>query len=269
MLKPECSLRAAAAVFLVAAFFMSRTVAAQSALAIDKSKLADLTYSYNEKTIYWPNAKGFVHRKDSWKVTPGGYWYAAGGFSADEHGGTHIDSPIHFGPGKTTLDKISVQKLIGPADVIDITASSAKNRDYRATAADIMAWEKANGGIAPGSIVLFRTGWGKYWPDRKQYLGDDKPGDIEHLHFPGISREAAELLVKRGIEGVGIDTASMDYGPSKDFIVHQVLNQADIYGLENVANLERLPARGATLIALPIKIEEGTGGPVRIVAILP
>ncbi len=236
---------------------------------IDKTKLVDLTYSFNEKTIYWPNAKGFQHRKDTWAVTPAGYWYAAGGFSTDEHGGTHFDSPIHFGQRKTTLDKIPVQRLVGAAAVIDISASASKTRDYRATAQDLANWEKTNGAIPSGSMVLFRTGWSKYWPDRKQYMGSDVPGDVEHLHFPGISKEAAEILVKRGVSGVGIDTASMDYGPSKDFIVHQVLNKADIFGLENIANMERLPAKGATLIALPIKIEDGSGGPVRIIAILP
>jgi len=250
-------------------FALAACLGIAQAQTIDKTKLVDLTYSFNGKTIYWPNAKGFVHRKDSWTITPGGYWYAAGGFSSDEHGGTHFDSPIHFGQGKTTLDKIPVQRLVGAAVVIDISGASAKNRDYRASAQDIAGWEKANGAIPAGSIVLFRTGWGKYWPDHKQYLGSDVPGDVEHLHFPGISKEAAEILVKRGVSGVGIDTASMDYGPSKDFIVHQVLNNADIYGLENIASLGSLPAKGATLIALPIKIEEGSGGPARIIAILP
>jgi len=239
------------------------------AQTIDRSKLVDLTYPFNKDTIYWPNAKGFVHRKDEWKITPRGYWYAAGGFSADEHGGTHFDSPIHFGPGMTTLDKIPVSRMIAPAAVIDISAACAKNRDYRATTQDILGWEKVNGSIAPGMIVVFRTGWGKRWPNKKEYLGSDVPGDIDHLHFPGISKEAAELLVTRKVDGVGIDTASMDYGPSQDFIVHQVLNKANIYGLENIANAERLPAKNATIIALPIKIEEGTGGPARIVALLP
>ena len=243
--------------------------AAACAQPFDESKLVDLTYSFNQKTIYWPNAKGFRHQKDMWKASPRGYWYAAGEFASAEHGGTHIDSPIHFAQGMTTLEKIPLRKLIGPAVVIDVTAAAAKNRDYLAGPGDLLAWEKQNGPIAAGSIVLFRTGWGKYWPDRKQYLGDDTPGDIDHLHFPGISREAAELLVKRKVDGAGIDTASMDYGPTKDFIVHQVLNKADIYGLENIANLDKLPAKGATLIALPMKIEDGTGGPVRIIAILP
>jgi kynurenine formamidase len=237
--------------------------------AIDRSKLVDLTYSFNEKTVYWPNAKGFSHRKDEWKVTPRGYWYAAGGFASDEHGGTHMDSPIHFAQGMSTMDQIPVQKLVAPAVVVDVTAATAKTRDYLITARDLRAWEARNGTIPAASIVIFRTGWGKYYPDRKQYLGSDVPGDIDHLHFPGLAKDAAELLVLRKIDGVGIDTASMDYGPSKDFIVHQVLNKAGIYGLENVANTERLPVKGATLIALPMKIEAGTGGQVRIVAVLP
>jgi kynurenine formamidase len=236
---------------------------------IDRNKVVDLTYSLNQDTVYWPNGEGFRHKKIDWKITPGGYWYAAGEFAAAEHGGTHFDSPIHFGQGMTTLDKIPVSKLVGPLAVIDVTAASVKNVDYRATPDDVTAWEKANGTIAPGTIVLFRTGWGKRWPGKKAYLGSDVPGDVAHLHFPGIAKETAELLVKRKVDGVGIDTASMDYGPSKDFIVHQVLNKANIYGLENVANAERLPAKGATIIALPIKIEDGSGGPARIIAILP
>ncbi len=118
--------------------------------------------------------------------------------------------------------------------------------------------------------MLVRTGWGRFWPDRKNYLGSDVPKDTANLHFPGLSREAAEFLAReRKVDGVGIDTASIDPGQSRDFIAHQILNGADIYGLENVANLDKLPATGATLIALPMKIQRGTGGPVRIVAILP
>jgi len=236
---------------------------------LNPAKLVDLTYPYNEQTIYWPNAKGFRHQKDTWAKTPGGYWYAAGEFASAEHGGTHMDSPIHFGEGKRTLDQIPVANLVGPAAVIDVSTKTAQDHDYRITRDDVLAWESAHGAIAKESIVVFRTGWGQYWPDRKQYLGSDVPGDTAHLHFPGISREAAELLVERGVSGVGIDTASMDYGPSTDFIVHQILNRANIYGLENVASTERLPAAGATLIALPMKIENGSGGPVRILALLP
>ncbi len=237
--------------------------------AIDTAKLIDLTYAFDERTVYWPNAQGFRHRKDTWATTPAGYWYAAGEFTSAEHGGTHIDSPIHFGRGQLTLDKIPVAKLVAPAAVIDVSSKAAAQRDYRATPGDITGWERSHGAIAPGTIVVFRTGWGKYWPDRKQYLGSDVPGDVSHLHFPGVSREAAEMLVKRGVHGVGIDTASLDYGPSTDFITHQVLNGAGIYGIENIANAERLPETGATIIALPMKIADGSGGPARVVALLP
>lgn len=241
----------------------------QPASVIDPAKAVDLSYAYGADTIYWPNAEGFRHRKDTWGITPGGYWYAAGDFGSAEHGGTHMDAPIHFARGKATVDQIPVQELIGPVVVIDITAQAVVDRDYRATARDILGFEQNHGTIATGSFVVFRTGWGKFWPDRKQYMGSDVPGDTAHLHFPGLSREAAELLVARRIRAVGIDTASMDYGPSTDFVVHQVLNGSGIYGLENLANAERLPVTGATLVALPMKIAEGTGAPTRVIALLP
>jgi kynurenine formamidase len=237
--------------------------------SISTAKLVDLTYPFDEQTVYWPNAEGFRHRKDTWATTPAGYWYAAGEFTSAEHGGTHIDSPIHFAKGQLTLDQLPVANLVGPAAVIDITAKAAAQRDYRASTGDITGWERAHGTISPGAIVIFRTGWGQYWPDRKLYLGSDAPGEVANLHFPGISQEAAELLAKRGIHGVGIDTASLDHGPSTDFIAHQVLNGAGIYGIENIANAEHLPEDGATLIALPIKIADGSGGPARVIALLP
>ena len=238
--------------------------------AIDTSKVIDLTYSFDDNTIYWPTAESFRWEKVAWGMSPGGYWYTSAKFAASEHGGTHLDSPIHFGQGKATTDEIPLTRLIGSAVVIDISAACAKNRDYLLTAEDITAWEKTHGRIPDGAIVLVRTGWGKFWPDRKRYLGSDTPGDASNLHFPGISREAAEFFAnRRRISGVGIDTASLDHGPSKEFWAHRVLNGAGIYGLENIANLESVPATGATLIALPMKIKGGTGGPVRIIAILP
>ncbi len=238
--------------------------------AIDTSKVIDLTYSFDQGTIYWPTAKSFEWQKDSWGISPGGYWYASARYAASEHGGTHLDSPIHFGKDRATTDEIPLSRLIGPAVVIDISAACAKDPDYGLSAGDITSWEKRYGSIPDGAIVLVHTGWGRFWPDKKRYLGSDTPGDTAHLHFPGISCEAAEFLVtKRKINGVGIDTASMDYGPSKDFIAHQIINGANVYGLENVANLEKVPATGATLIALPMKIKGGTGGPTRIIAILP
>lgn len=238
--------------------------------AIDESKLIDMTYPFDDKTIYWPTAKGFEWQKESWGPSAGGYWYTAARYAASEHGGTHLDAPIHFGESKMAADEIPISHLVGQTVVIDISQACSGNPDYRLTVEDITGWEKEHGQIPNGSIVLIRTGWGKFWPDKKKYLGDDTPGSTANLHFPGISREAADFLAKqRKPDGIGIDTASLDYGPSKDFIAHQILNGANIYGLENVANLDRLPAKGATLIALPMKIKGGTGGPVRIVALLP
>jgi kynurenine formamidase len=236
---------------------------------IDPAKLIDLTYTFDSKTIYWPNAEGFRHHKDGWRQTEAGYWYAAGEFASAEHGGTHIDSPIHFSPSKLTLDQIPLERLIAPAIVIDIAAQAAAERDYRVTASDILRWEQAHRRVPAGSIAVIRTGWGRFWPDAKQYLGSDAKGDTANLHFPGLSGEAAKLLVARQVAAVAIDTASLDYGPSSDFIAHQILNAANIYGIENLANADRLPATGAILIALPMKIGEGSGGPARVVALLP
>jgi kynurenine formamidase len=240
-----------------------------SANGLDETKLVDLTHSFDDNTVNWPTAEPFRWQKDGWGTAPGGYWYASASFSASEHLGTHIDSPIHFGQGQATTDAVPLSQLVGPAAVIDISQQCAKNSDYQLRPADFAGWEKRHGRIPPGTIVLVRTGWAKFWPDRMRYMGTDKPGDVRNLHFPGIAPEAAALLVERKVDGVGIDTASLDHGPSKDFRTHQILNGAGIYGLENVTNLERLPPTGATVIALPMKIRNGTGGPVRIVAILP
>jgi kynurenine formamidase len=249
-----------------ALFLFPALIAAQ----IDTSKLVDLTWPYDEKTLYWPTGKPFQWEKESWGTSPGGYWYASGRYAASEHGGTHLDAPVHFGKGKEAMDEIPLSRLVGAAVVIDISAASARSADSLLTVADLTAWEKSHGRIPNASIVLVHSGWGKFWPDKKRYLGSDTPGDVAHLHFPGIAKEAASFLAQqRKINAVGIDTASIDYGASKDFMTHRILNGAGIYGLENVANLEKVPATGATLIALPMKIKGGSGGPVRIVALLP
>jgi kynurenine formamidase len=234
------------------------------------TRAVDLTYPFDEHTIYWPTDKSFHWEKTHWGPSPGGYWYASATYAASEHGGTHLDSPIHFGEGQATTEAIPLSRLIAPAVVIDISAAAARDRDATLTAADLEAWEKTHGAIPGGAIVLIRTGWGRFWPDKKQYLGSDVAGDTANLHFPGIGRDAAEWLVaRRKPSGVGIDTASLDHGPSRDFITHRILNGAGVYGIENVANLERVPTTGATVIALPMKIKGGSGGPTRIIAILP
>lgn len=238
---------------------------------LSATEVVDLTYAFSERTLYWPNSpSGFELKQLSFGPTPGGYFYSSNAFSAPEHGGTHLDAPIHFAEKGRTIDAIPPAQLMAEAVVIDITAQANANADYRLTLDDVRTWEAAHGRIAPGTIVLLRTGWASRYGNRKAYFGDDTPGATDKLHFPSYSAEAARLLVEERRAGaIGVDTASIDYGQSRDFMVHQIAAAANVPGLENVANLERLPPRGAWLIALPMKVEHGSGGPVRIVALLP
>jgi len=256
---------------LTAPAVQAQAVQAQKApIDLKGFRTVDLTYSFDEKTIYWPTSPTtFKLDRLSYGKTEGGYFYASNTFCTPEHGGTHLDAPIHFAAGKRTVEQIPVEQLIGPAVVIDIRAQAAADRDYRLTLQDLRAWEEKHGAVPAGAIVLLRSGWGERWPDRKRYLGDDKPGDASNLHFPSYGAEAARALLDRKVGALGVDTASIDHGPSKDFIVHQIVTAANVPGLENVANLEDLPPTGAWVIALPMKIAGGSGGPVRIVALVP
>jgi len=237
------------------------------ALFANGAAWVDLTYSYGAGTIYWPTAKPFVLEKVADGETPGGYYYAANNFSAAEHGGTHLDAPVHFARGKTTTDRVPLSRLIGPAAVVDVTAKTSNDPDYRVSVADLEGFEQRHGRL-DSMIVLLRTGWGSRWPDRKAYLGTDAtgPAAVPQLHFPGLDSAAAHWLAGRAIKALGIDTPSIDYGQTKTYPTHQILFAADIPAFENVANLDRLPETGAFVIALPMKIEGGSGGPLRIVA---
>jgi kynurenine formamidase len=239
------------------------------ALEIDPAKVVDLSYGFGPETVYWPTAKHFTLEVVS-KGESGGHWYEANNFCAAEHGGTHMDSPIHFARNGATTDRVPVTAGIGPLVKVDVRAQAAADPDYRLATADLLAWEAAHGRIPQAAIVVMDSGWEARWPDAKRYLGTDVPGDTAHLHFPGFSKEAAEFLVReRDINAIGVDTPSIDYGPSQDFIVHQIINGAGKPGFENLADLDRVPASGATLIALPMKIEGGSGGPLRAIALLP
>jgi kynurenine formamidase len=256
-------------VFLCVFCVLCGATAAAQSFSIPESKLLDLTHPFDAATVYWPTAQPFRWEKESWGPSPGGYFYAAGRFQMSEHVGTHLDSPIHFAEHQRTTDQIPLPQLVGPAFRVDVTAACAAHSDYQVTAADLAAFEKRHGPVPAGAMVLIYTGWSQRWPDRKRYLGSDAAGDTANLHFPGIARDGAEWLAARKVDAVGIDTASLDHGPSRDFIAHRILAAANIYGLENVANLDKAPARGATVIALPMLIRGSSGAPVRILAILP
>ena len=234
-----------------------------------KDQWVDLTYTFDEQTIYWPTADKFRLDTVSEGVTENGYYYSAYAFCAAEHGGTHLDAPVHFAAGKQSMDEIPLDRLIGDAVVMDVSEKALQNKDYLINVADFEAWEAANGRLPDDVIVLLRTGYGKFWPDRLTYMGTDEigPQAVAKLHFPGLDPAAATWLVnQRKIKAIGLDTPSIDYGQSTLFESHQILFKADIPAFENVANLEQLPSKGAWVIALPMKIKGGSGGPLRIVA---
>lgn len=237
--------------------------------ALRNGKWIDLSYEFSSQTLYWPNnPTGFKLDTLSEGTTPGGYYYSSFGFTAPEHGGTHLDAPIHFSAKGLSAEKLDLNQLTGETIVIDVSERALKDRDYLISINDITEWEKKNAAISENSIVLFKTGYGQFYPDAEKYFGTAEKGveAIAKLHFPGIDPKAAEWLVQHKVKAVGIDTPSIDYGQSKDFKTHQVLMGANIPGFENVANLEQLPATGTYVVALPMKIKNGSGGPLRIIA---
>ena len=232
----------------------------------------DLTHLFDEEAIYWPTAERFALDTVAEGTTEAGYYYSAFRFSAAEHGGTHMDAPVHFHTGGTTAEAVPLARLVGPAAVVDVSDSAAANSDYRVTVADLRAWEEAHGRLPEGSIVLLRTGWDERWPDPERYLGTAERGPeaVPDLHFPGLHPDAARWLVEeRAIAALGLDTPSIDHGQSEEYMAHRVLYAAGIPGFENVANLGELPAAGAYVVALPMKIAGGSGAPLRIVAVVP
>jgi kynurenine formamidase len=240
---------------------------------IDKDKLLDMSFTFDKNTIYWPTANPFQLQSVADSQTEGGYYYRSNDYCASEHGGTHVDAPCHFAKAGVSVDQIPLHQWIGPAVRIDVTGKCDKNRDYLLTVEDIKNWEKKYGKIPKDAWVIMYTGIStKYYPDAKKVLGTDKkgPGAIPNLHFPGFSPESMTwLLQEREITGIAIDTPSIDYGQSKEFKVHRILGAANKAAVENIANLDKLPPKGAMLYVIPMKIKGGSGAPARIFAILP
>jgi kynurenine formamidase len=253
-------------VVAVYAAWSARSVADRLAgVASGRTQVVDLTYALNDRLPAWP---GDEHPFEATaKATFEKEGYFSRGYYLLEHYGTHMDAPAHFVQGQATVDQIAPQRLIGSAVVVDIQEKVAADGDYRLTRRDLQAWERQWGRIPDGAIVLARTGWAARWPDVARYRNTDQAGV---MHFPGFGVDAAEFLTKeRKVSGLGIDTLSVDYGPSKNFEVHRITLAAGLYHLENLASMERLPAKGAYLVAAPIKLEGGSGGAVRVMAILP
>jgi len=232
----------------------------------------DLTHSFDASTIYWPTEKGFQFEEGRNGPTAKGYYYAANRFASAEHGGTHLDAPRHFAAGRHTADQIELGRLVGEAAVIDVAAACAADPAYEVTPDDLVAWERRHGRQLVDVIVLVRTGWSAKWADRQAYLGTSAmgPDAVPLLVFPGLSPQAAQWLVDhRRVRAVGIDTASIDHGPSTLFGAHVALCKGNVPIFENLADLHLLPDQGAFVAALPMKIAGGSGGPLRVLARLP
>ena len=228
-----------------------------------KTRVLDLSYPINDKVVPWPGDTDAFEAKVNATVEKNGYYTRS--FRMLEHFGTHLDAPIHFPPGKATVDQIPTKQLFGPAVVLDVRSEAAKDDDYLLAPARVEDWEKKYGRIPGGAIVLLRTGWATRWPDAQRYRNQDAQGK---MHFPGFSVEAVKLLIDRKISGLGCDTMSADYGASTDFAVHRLSLGAGLYHLENLCDLSEVPEYGAFLIVAPIKLEGGSGGPVRVFAVL-
>ena len=240
------------------------------ALDVGEYQLIDLSHSYGSETLYWPTSPSkFAKETLSFGETEDGWFYSAFTICTPEHGGTHLDAPRHFAADGLPTDRIPLENLIGNAVVIDVSQKAAADRNYLLSVSDVRAFEDRYGRINPGDIVLLRTDWSRHWPDAKSYLGDDTPGDASKLQFPSYGEDAARLLVEdREVAILGVDTASTDYGRSSDFIVHRIAAARGVSNLENLTNLDKLPPTGAVVLALPMKIEGGSGGPVRVVAMV-
>lgn len=235
-----------------------------SGISSGKTRVIDLSYAINDKLVPWPGDTRWFEAKVNASVEKNGYFTRS--FWMLEHYGTHLDAPIHFPPGKTTVDQIPAKQLFGPAVVLDVTEEAAKNADYQLPSTRVEQWEKVHARIPGGAIVLLRTGWAARWPDAQRYRNEDAQG---HMHFPGFSADAVKLLIERNVSGLGCDTLSADYGASEDFAVHHLALGAGLYHLENLADLSELPEAGAFLMVAPIKLEGGSGGPVRVFALMP
>jgi kynurenine formamidase len=253
-----------ALIFAIIAFSCSK-----NGQELHQGKLIDLTYDYDSSTVYWPTADNFKHDTVSFGINNKGYFYSSFNYGASEHGGTHIDAPVHFAEGGGTVETIPLEAFFGKGITIDVAKKAESNRDYLVSVEDFTDWEKVNGKIEDGSIILLNTGWGKYYYNKEQYMGTSErgPDAVAKLHFPGLSPEAAEWLVKnKKIKVVGIDTPSIDFGQSTMFDTHKILCKNNIYAVENVANLDKMPAKGYEVYVFPMKIKGGSGAPVRMVA---
>ncbi|MFT3887430.1 MAG: cyclase family protein [Arachnia sp.] len=227
-------------------------------------RLVDLTDALGPDTVLWPGAPG-LEIADAVSHDNGGYHARI--FTTFEHAGTHFDAPEHFVPGGADTSTIGIDDLVVPAVVIDIREKAAADPNAVVEVADVEAFEAAHGTIQPGSAVLLNSGWAHRKADALSYAGTET---TEDLKFPGFGVEASELLVARGVVGLGVDTLGIDPGDKPDFPVHRhVTHPAGLWHLENLINVDQLPPTGAVIAVGVPRIVGGTGFPTRVFAFVP
>ncbi len=241
-------------IFLIASWSISQ-------IRLPAWKVVDLTHTLHPGIPVWPGNPPFEFRN----LARHFQGYYANAFSCAEHTGTHVDAPIHFVEGRRSMHEVPVTQLVGEACVIDVRNKVARNPDYLVSVSDIRDFENRYGQIPSGAFVIAWTGWEERWTDPKRYVNMDEQGV---MHFPGFGADAAKLLIERNIAGVGIDTLSIDNGPSKDFMTHKILLGANKVGIENLANLKEVPPRSATIIVGALKIQDGSGATARVIALV-
>lgn len=229
---------------------------------LEATKVVDLTHKMHDEMAYWPG--GVPFKKTVLVDYRQGYLLHK--FEMGENTGTHVDAPAHFVRGKKAIDELTLAELIAPAIVIDIRDKAGANPDYQVSAKDVEAWEAKHGKIPAGSLVILNTGWHKRFNEPKKYINMDA-GKV--MHFPGFGPDSAKLLVERDVAGIGIDTLSLDFGPSKDFKTHLIMLGANKYQIENLANLDELPPTGATVFVGVLPVRGGSQAQARVVAFLP
>lgn len=227
------------------------------------TQVVDLTHPLKPGIPFFPGGVPFQSESVA-RLEKDGYY--ANRLITGEHTGTHMDAPAHFVKGRWAVNQIPPEHFFAPLVVIDVRTRVQANPDYQLGVPDLQEWERRNGLIPKGAVVVMWTGWDTRWKEADRYQNKDPRGT---LHFPGFSLPSAEfLLTQREIVGIGIDTLSLDYGPSHDFSVHRKVLGANKYMLENLTNLDKVPARGAVLVVLPLNISNGSGSPVRALALV-
>lgn len=229
---------------------------------LEATRVVDLSHPMYQGMPVWPGNAPFQMTR----VADYERGFRLHNFTMAENVGTHVDAPTHFVADKRAIDGFTASDLIVPAVVIDIRDRVAGDTDYRLSARDVHVWEETYGTIPAGSLVILNTGWHRRFADRDLYVN---MGADREMHFPGFGLHAARTLLARGVVGLGIDTMSLDHGPSRDFPVHHAMLGADKFLIENLANLDDLPPKGATVVIGVLNVREGSQAQARIFALLP